>query len=458
MQNPYSYNRPGTHYVGNEELRQQVIEGLVRRREHFAIVGGRRCGKSSTLDVLKDDLKPYKSFLPLLVEPGEFQEVSPAILFHKFLVTLAPERNWDSFLTAKQPYMAFCNSVEGSVRTELERKGYGREWVVVVMVDEVDALAEDLRNAEPNSGDSFFRNLRHLLMDNRQLRDHFRLVAAGVNDLSGLIRSGSPLNILAKRELGVLKVENVDELIGVGFPSGMTNEAKDRLVALTGRHPYLLQGILHKLWSHDEVDIDGGQVTRAADSFQTDHDDFRRWLNVFDDVVRAIYGLLSSDPGKTKSRRDLASAAGVSGNDIDRGTSILLTHGVIEAIDLDYEVYRITGEMFRDWFHDNAPVLEGKALENLDELATFIRNSQSLTEAEKDRAIKKGREIQQLFKESGRVHPATLKKNASRALQEIYEVVKKSSEFTDVMLKFVPILDKAAGWLVAMSSRGQAGF
>ena len=67
---------------------------------------------------------------------------------------------------------------------------YGDNWVVVLMIDELDAALSKLRD------DQFFQNLRHFLMES-SLNANFRLVATGVKDLARLIFSGSsPLNNL----------------------------------------------------------------------------------------------------------------------------------------------------------------------------------------------------------------------------------------------------------------------
>ena len=387
-ENPYAYNdATGRNYVGNDHLLSRVLTGMMDHGEHFAIVGGRRCGKTSTLHMLERSLGSRaqrgvdRHVVPLLID-GAAGPVSAGILFREILRSLTkgiediPESYWDFITYADEPYRRFREKLtEDPIRTTLMRS-YGRRWLGVIMLDEIDEIANRL--IESGQGDVFFRNIRYLVMEETNLKSHFRLVAAGVNDLAGLIRSGSPLNAMATVELGVLQDRDVTELTDIGFGGSMTGEVEARLKDLTGRHPYLLQGVLQTLWPPGRVGIVGSQVARAADQFQREHErDFFVWLKAFDSTTRMVYGYLSARVGESVSLGELVRAlAGqrggpTSGADIDRALGILATHAVIE-IDADGEGYRVSGTMFRDWFDGHAPVAKDAAVEALDQLGRHL--------------------------------------------------------------------------------------
>lgn len=137
---------------------------------------------------------------------------------------------------------------------------YGSNWLVIPLIDELDTAISKL------SDDQFFQNLRNLSMISRFHR-HFRLIASGVREMSDLISSGaSPLNHRRNRHLGILTGTQARQLIAFGFPEGLHPEVESSLFQLTGRHPYVLQGILEHLWE-DQGELDRQAVMRAAREF-----------------------------------------------------------------------------------------------------------------------------------------------------------------------------------------------
>jgi hypothetical protein len=122
---------------------------------------------------------------------------------------------------------------------------------------------------------------------------HFRLVANGVKEMSALISSGSsPLNHLRNRHLGILTGTQARQLMAFGFPEGLDPEVESFLFQLTGRHPYVLQGVLENLWE-DQAESDKQAVRGAAREFLNQHRTFSRWLDAFGQAEHAVYQLLS---------------------------------------------------------------------------------------------------------------------------------------------------------------------
>ena len=54
--NPYNCAEPGNLFVGYERLRQELLNGF-RNGRSYAILGGRRCGKTSLLKQIAVDLQ-----------------------------------------------------------------------------------------------------------------------------------------------------------------------------------------------------------------------------------------------------------------------------------------------------------------------------------------------------------------------------------------------------------------
>ncbi len=228
----------------------------------------------------------------------------------------------------------------------LERQ-YGPHWLVVLLVDELDAAVDALRN------DQFFQNLRNLLMLSRFHR-HFRLVASGVNTMADLITSGSsPLNNLRNQYLGILTETQARQLIAAGFADGLDREAEILLFHRMGRHPYLLQGLLEYLWE-DGGKIDEFAIRQAERTFLREHHDFHRWLDAFGEAEHAIYQLLAESPKGTLHIRDIRRGIDAShAFHLDDALTILSYHGVID--DRDPDEPKIAGVLFRDWYWHRTP-------------------------------------------------------------------------------------------------------
>jgi hypothetical protein len=81
---PYNSTIPGTLFVGYERLRSQLLNGF-RNGNSFAVLGGRRCGKTSLLmqieqDLQAHDLTPFRP-LPRFLDMTELGRVTPSLLF-----------------------------------------------------------------------------------------------------------------------------------------------------------------------------------------------------------------------------------------------------------------------------------------------------------------------------------------------------------------------------------------
>lgn len=463
-ENPYRYQIPGNAYVGNEELRARVIDGMVSGGEHFAVVGGRRCGKTSFLNIVERDLSDHadhRRFVFVAMRATALDEVSPSGLFRDMLISLTqdlPGTRWRTYFRETDPYAAFKTGLTESLGKAL-RKRYGREWRAVLLIDEIDSLASRLR--ETGHGDTFFGNLRDLVSDEEKTRNNWRLVVTGASgDMSGVIRHGSPLwNVLAKVRLRVLRDRDVEQLIDVGFKGKIGTRARARLIQLTGRHPYLLQGSLHTLWSRSPDRVAAEHVEWAANSFRREHeDDFRRWFDAFDPVARAVYGYLSASARGTATWGELRASVlrrgveSLTPGEIKDALHLLSTHGVAEGMhiaDSDDTEYRICGTMFRDWFYSHAPVIKDEVVGILEELEERL---EVLGLSRADRKV-----TQQLLARTKRILSGDnlgdfgkIKKNSSDTLRQLWNVIegaKGIASVADVLLKLAPYFDKAAEWI-----------
>ena len=349
--NPYNCTKSGNLFVGYDRLLEQLLNGF-RDGHSFALIGGRRCGKTSLLLQVQKELQEA-SFKPLRLMPKYLDiqgldKVSCEILFetvYSLTVGNIEAEPWQ-FGVSEKIYENFLRYMD-KAKPLLDEK-YGSDWVVVLLVDELDAAINSLPD------DQFFQNLRNLLMSSRFHR-HFRMVASGVNNLSKLISSGSsPLNNLRVKYLSILTVKQARQLLSSGFPEDFDDDLEQMLFRITGRHPYLLQGLLEKLWT-SRNNLNKNYLKSCVREFLLEHNDFHRWLDAFGPSEHAVYQILSKALDGYIHIRDIrADLESALKPQLDDALITLSYHGVID--DSDPDEPQISGTMFRDWYKNNAPV------------------------------------------------------------------------------------------------------
>lgn len=346
MSNPYNCTRSGHAFVGFASLRDEVLDGLANGHS-FGIIGGRRCGKSSMLKQLKDDIGRRgvgaHAARAHFVDVQAMQAPSSGHLFRLFYQHIAEGTNAPPWRTLKagQGYEHFLAKMD--VAKDRLAAALGERWLAVLLVDEMEAAANAMKG-----DDTFFVNLRHLLMESR-FSHRVRLVASGVGQMADLIKSSSPLNNLLTLYMGILEVEPANELIRRGFPGGLPTSAAAALQRLTGRHPYLMQGVLEKLWKERDALLDEAKVQEAGNQFERQHNDFAQWLKVFGPSEHAVYQLLCCAPEGRMSVQQLRAA--LDGALVESGFDALVRlayHGVIDDHEPDWP--RVAGALFQDWY------------------------------------------------------------------------------------------------------------
>jgi hypothetical protein len=349
--NPYNCTKPGYRFVGYDGLRKDVLKGFLNGNS-YAVLGGRRCGKTSLLMQIEKDLQKAKPRhfhpLPRRLSIQELGSLTPDLLFEQIYHLVVQEVQAEHWIHSEpgKEYQNFLKHLDNAGPTLNKR--YGSDWLVILLIDELDAAISYLID------DQFFQNLRNLLMESRFHR-HFRLVATGVKEMARLISSGSsPLNNLRNKYLGILtKKKQAKQLVNYGFPAECDDEA---LFRSTGRHPYLLQGVLEKLWP-DKTEWDKKIIRTAARDFLGEHKDFQRWLDAFGPAEQAVYRCLAEAPQGTMSISAIRNKIDRTLiPEIDEALTVLSYHGVVD--DSDQDEPEIAGTMFKDWYLTRSPIVE----------------------------------------------------------------------------------------------------
>src|ERR1039458_6511214 len=327
--NPYNCSRPGNLFTGYERPLAQMIRGL-KNGKSYALLGGRRCGKTSFLLKLEEDLKQQASdtrrLLPRRLDMQAFTPRTPADFFRPIYAVAVENTGAPSGdITNYQDFLARLDQARPAIEQQ-----HGPNWIVVLLIDEFESGVAHLPDPE------CLGNLRNLLMASRY-QSHFRAVAAGVFPPSELTAMGSPLNNLDPEYLGIPATEDARKLIAAGFPDGFAAPVEALLLEHTGRHPYILQGLLEYLW--DSGGTAETTIHLAGRRFVRDRaGTFRRWLKDFRSEGCALYQALLQG----------RNPAGLSSDD---ALAVLSYHGVIDESQPGSP--RTSGTLFREWFRAN---------------------------------------------------------------------------------------------------------
>jgi predicted nucleotide-binding protein len=187
------------------------------------------------------------------------------------------------------------------------------------------------------------------------LSGRVRVVATGVSGLARLITKGSPLNNLEGEDMAVLPPDHADALMSRGFGDSLPGALRQRLLELSGGHPWILQCLLGNLWE-DRERLDEEALVAAVARFVRNRDDvFVSWIKSFGDVGKGAFGKLASAPGATMAAREWRSLIPreVTPDSVLRTLSY---HGVI--CETDDGRIKTNGSVFRDWFNQNVMLID----------------------------------------------------------------------------------------------------
>ena len=346
--NPYNATKPGHLFAGYEQTMQHMLQGLADGSS-YAVIGGRRAGKTSFLMKLEseiiNDAIPGKTAWVVkdsaLALPGK---IDREFLFKRLYSKLsegweAPDWQCDD---SDEAYDCFLELTKNLAARFMEKSP---NWLVVLILDELDAIKQKL-----GDDDAYFTNLRHLLMES-PFKGQIRLVASGVRAMEALIGSGSsPLNNLISKPLSILSEGQARRLIRKGFADGIDSETE--MLKVTGRHPYLMQAILQRCWSATNgngANVNRALIQQSCQQYLREHDDFKRWVKHFTEYDHRVYYSLSQGPEDGLELSELRKQSNLGfGIGIDDIIKTFSYHGIVD--DEIQDQPRIAGTLFRGWY------------------------------------------------------------------------------------------------------------
>jgi len=215
---------PDNIFFGRESELQTIVNHAATAS--YAIIGGRRVGKTSILGRLHRVRLPDAGFRTL------YQDCSPVLTCENFLTTTI--RDWRPGPPSDAP-MTFGELFQSSFTDK----------PLALLLDEADKLA----SADRASGWRLFNTLRALAN-----AGHFQVVLSGESTLRGALRDPhSPLfNLANEIPLGPLDYRAVEELVTRPMKQLEIELADEKAIvgriwAFTSGHPNVVQRLCHRL-------------------------------------------------------------------------------------------------------------------------------------------------------------------------------------------------------------------
>ncbi len=360
-ENPYNYNlpTPPERFVGRWPLVEQIVADLCRARpDSWAVIGGRRFGKSSLLKAVEARLLARLR----QCEPGE-RRVYPLIVDLKSAQTAGEGNVYARILHLLQRAMRRC-FVTRTPPPPLLREASREDSLPFSRFEEVlEVLWDELEEGEDNPvrlillldeaeammrfpwAETLFNQLRSLVYDG-PLVGFVRLVLTGASQVIRAKHAGSPLlNMVRIEHLEALPDPAIDELLAWG--GGMPPDAAAEVKAQSGGHPFIAQYLLYHLWDGELTQATVEQVQEVADRMQQRRAaDLHGWWDAIGDGGQRAYALLAEAQVWVDERTLIEQVKGTT-QPLDQGLTALCYHGLVIRRG---RRYRVAGELFRQWF------------------------------------------------------------------------------------------------------------
>jgi len=372
MSNPFNFNdpTPTDKFLGRWDTVNGIVKDLCAAQNNsHAIIGGRRCGKTSLLHMLQDSLLRHLAttergewhVLPVLLDVLGLKNESPfrvykGLVRELYLLIFKDEAAFgddpvlpldlDTTLIGKHysehsPTSGLdeFKQMLGHIVSKAKDK-YG-PLRFVFLFDEVEEISEkDWTN-------ELFGNLRSLTTDHRT-SPHIGLVMAGSQRfLRAQRRPGSPLlNMFNQHHLEAFSDDTVRELIA--WSGGFSDAVIQEVIALSGGHPYIAQFLMHHLWDKRKVvTVDDVQAVGQILCTQYFHI-LKGWCDAVGYSGQQVYKALAkaSDWVTPKTVRQIITDSNV---ELDEGLTALQYHNLIVQCNKTYR-YKCGSELFREWY------------------------------------------------------------------------------------------------------------
>lgn len=367
--NPFRYNQPATQrtFVGRWDLVESIVADLCQPNgDSWAVIGGRRFGKSSVLQAVKLHLherlsqsEPHEQLtLPVIIDlkrckPENEQHVYACIAryLHRMLRHLAvPDLDLkgtqiDSVVNMGCTSVSFFDFEDALDDLALHIEDVCGTMRLVFLLDEVEAVTRH------EWSETLFNQLRALIYSG-PLASTAKIVLTGAANILQIKHAGSPLlNAVKIEHLAALDNTALRELIACG--GGMPHNAVEAVLVQSGGHPFVAQYLLHHLWRDGLTHVKPEDVSVMVHHLCNNRSaDLQGWWEAIGDSGRWVYAALVAS-GDWVHESDLLEVTQGATQLLDQGLAALCYHGLVMRHS-DWVHYRVAGQLFADWFRFRA--------------------------------------------------------------------------------------------------------
>lgn len=397
--NPYQYGNPvePDHFVGRKSLVNQLANLLTYPEgRSIALVAGRRCGKTSLLFALADQLSqadfiasssyhPFPIYLDMKGRPNCDNEeqflkhlladvidkhVSPDDFFGR------PERAWPvaiELTNAKYQELIQAEAItlyqfERAVRYILklleDETPTDAPVRLILLFDEVDSLLDEAW------ANALFNRLR-TLVSSGEMRKQVRVVLSGSTQfLANTSERGSPLwNILDTHYL-----EPFDE---DGFKAlteqfeNLPGEVEEAVLEMSGGHPFLEQYLLYYLWEKRQTIAEEGLTDTIVNQFFSKDGlmHLKDWAHSVGTLGLLAFTFLAKQGDWVEAQALYSQLKNEAPTDVDTACTALIFHSFVEK-DKAWRHYRANCGLLQRWLDQNFQSLLKEDGENAPDIIT----------------------------------------------------------------------------------------
>lgn len=351
-------------FVGRWDLVEEIVGDLCCvQPSSWSLIGGRRFGKTSVLKVIESQLLVRVSqsdsielhVFPLFVDLKLYDKRNQYDIYFGILEELCAAlrtQNWLPFDLKETDLYAFINSHSETVSilefrailVDLEQRFENVHFPfrLILLLDEVESTTDF------DWSEKFFDQLRAMIHTG-SLSGFLKLVLTGASKLIQIKQSGSPLlNAVKIKYLSAIPEMDIETLIMRG--GNIPRECVDVIQFLCGGHPFIAQYIMHHLSVEDFDQITVKNIMHVAHHMRVHRvNDFLVWWNALGDMGQQVYAVLAAEQDWMNDS-DFYLAIQDSEQLLDQGLAALCYHGLAIQDPSNSSRYRVSGDLFRDWF------------------------------------------------------------------------------------------------------------
>ena len=362
--NPYEYLHPviGASFVGRYGIINEIcLELSLPEGESYAIVGGRRFGKTSLLLSIRDKVEETRELANILCVFIDLNQrfSSPEDFFghtiqelYNIAFTRLQNANHIRQLVGNFNESASYSEFVYSIQCVLEKMPSNTK--ICFLLDEVDAVLKNEWH------EILFDQLR-TLANSSPVRNSVNLILAGTYYYYETKKRGSPLmNILRPVHLECMQESAIHDLARLG--GEVQDEIRTAVWNYSGGHPHLAQYMFHNFWKSFPNFIGATEsiVSRIVKQYYKEYNrNLKNWAFSIGQDARIIYDFLSQKDNWV-DEEVIARNVKLSMSRTNQALVNLCFHGVVYANPETDSEYRAQGEVFRSWFKQNREDILGE--------------------------------------------------------------------------------------------------